>query len=66
MTLSFFLPILTSQNPLFETHPSPCLYTSNSHDYTAALPCYESIIYEIKHRKSFILPILSHKFGMYN
>ena len=41
-------------------------YTSNSHDYTAALPCYESISYEIKHRKSFILPILSHKFGMYN
>ena len=49
-----------------ETELRPQFVTSNSHDYTAALPCYESISYEIKHRKSFILPILSHKFGMYN
>ena len=26
VTTNFFLPILTGQNPLFETHPSPCLY----------------------------------------
>ena len=24
------------------------ILTSNSHDYTATLPCYESISYEIK------------------
>ena len=35
------------------------IYSSNSHDYTTALPCYESINSETKRRKSFILPTLS-------
>ena len=53
-------------NIFFGSYVLFCIYfnTRNSHDYTAAR--YESISYEIKYRKSFIPPILSHKFGMYN
>ena len=41
--------------------------TSNSHDYTAALHvnAMKVLIPKLNTGKSFILPTLSHKFGMY-